>query len=102
METATAAGGCADALAEAAEPTGEGALGLHACLLLRTLFYELLLRYGPAILALPPAGPPGELVLSAAAEVNQQLSEQVVLLLRHYVASQQHHIALATSPPEGL
>ncbi|CDJ45481.1 hypothetical protein, conserved [Eimeria tenella] len=92
-EAAETAAAAAAASAAAEEPS----MGLHACLLLRTLFYELVCQYGPAILALPPAAPPDECVLAAAAAVQQQLPQQVVLLLRHYVSMQQQRIATATA-----
>ncbi|KAL8273139.1 hypothetical protein Esti_002897 [Eimeria stiedai] len=100
METPDAAaagseGAAADSAA--AEAAGDRGLGLHACILLRTLFYELLCRYGPGLLALPPAAPPDDCLLAAAAAVQQQLPQQVVLLLRHYVASQQQRVASATA-----
>ncbi|OEH76095.1 hypothetical protein cyc_03769 [Cyclospora cayetanensis] len=85
----------------AATPPLDGNLALRACLLLRTLFYELVSQYGPAILAIPPASPPDESVLSAAAEVQKHLPQHVLLLLQHYVATnQQRNIRPAAAHSE--
>lgn len=89
----------------AAETAGESSteeLGLHACLLLRTLFYELLSLYGPAILAVPPSAPPDDCVLAAAAALEQRLPQHVLLLLEHYVVAQRQLVAQSSELQEIL